>query len=101
MKRTFTLGFVAACALVRVLSLAVGHVHVPLDAWSFRAVAAALEGRDFGAYNGARPPMFPLRRGVADWDVESPGSPVRNNAKRSQNTCCEIGKNCGRDQRYR
>ncbi len=42
------------------MSLGIGHVSVPLDAWSFRAAASALGGGDFGAYTGARPPVFPL-----------------------------------------
>ena len=59
MKRA-ALWFTVACVLARLASLRFGHVTVPLDAWSFREVAASFHPGGLGAYNGSRPPMFPL-----------------------------------------
>ena len=44
----------------RAASLAFAHLWVPLDAQSFRNVAAQLGAWDFHEYEGARPPVYPL-----------------------------------------
>jgi hypothetical protein len=52
--------FVFACVMARLAVAWFGQVTVPLDAWSFREAAASLRPGGLVAYNGARPPMFPL-----------------------------------------